>query len=158
MKRLILLVVAALFASVGYAQTVKFTVPDVEVKVKRCICSGTTAYIDLVVTNWRSNELEATILESEPMGGYSNFYTAAHDDEGNAYRYKENLSITFSGVGWPFCKLPAEVPVKFRVYIKNLSKYASEFSLLKVAFRGISQTEPYGAALLEIRNIPITRQ
>ena len=33
MKRLILLVVAALFASVGYAQTVKFTVPDVEVKV-----------------------------------------------------------------------------------------------------------------------------
>ena len=160
MKRLFLLVVAALFVAMGYAQTVKSTVPDVDVKFKRCIASGNTAYIDLLITNWTNKEISAMCVGQENMSGYTHFYTAAYDDEGNVYKYGGNLKITISGEDslYHHFSLPCEIPVKIRVYINNLSKYAREFSMLKVAFRGVSPVAPYGAALLEIRGIPITRQ
>lgn len=160
MKRLFLLVVAVLFVAAGYAQSIKFTVPDVDVKLKRCIASGNTAYIDLVITNWTNKEISAMCVGEESMANFAHFYTAAYDDEGNVYKYGKNLKITISGEDSLYHRfsLPCEIPVKIRVYINNLSKYAREFSMLKVAFRGVSPVEPYGVALLEVRGIPITRQ
>lgn len=160
MKRLFLLVVAVLFVVIGYAQSVRFTVPDVDVKLKRCIASGNSAYIDLVVTNWSDKDIRAFCMDKEPMANYSHFYTAAYDDEGNVYKLKVKMSISISGedVTYDHFNLPREIPVKIRLYIKNLSEYAHEFKLLKVAFRGVSPVDPYGAASLEVRGIPITRQ
>ena len=160
MKRLFLLVVAVLFVAAGYAQSVKFTVPDVDVKLKRCIGSGNSAYIDLVMTNWTNKEIQAHCTDRDHLNNYGVIYTAAYDDEGNVYKFKSALSVTVSGedVAFGSFYLPREVPVKVRVYIKNLSEYAREFKLLKMSFRGVSPVEPYGISLLEVRGIPITRQ
>lgn len=158
MKRLFLLIVATLFVSVGYAQSVKFSAPDIDVKFKRCICSGNTAYIDLVMTNWSNKDISPMPILSDPCN--NSRYTSAYDDEGNMYKFLTNLGLIIGGEvcsGGPF-NLPREIPVKVRVFIKNLDDYARTITMLKVAFYHTASVERNGAALLEIRNIPITRQ
>ena len=157
MKRLALILLFTLFAMSGYAQTIKLNAPDVEIKFKRCIASGGSAYVDLVMTNWSGKEIRGERVWKEPMNSYDNYYTAVYDDEGNMYRH-DSLSFSFAGESSNSFYAPCEIPIKVRIYIRNLDEYASEIKLLKMAFRGMPSAEPYGAALLEIRDIPITRQ
>lgn len=157
MKRLALILLFTLFAMSGYAQTIRLNAPDVEIKFKRCIASGGSAYVDLVMTNWSEKEIRGECVWKEPMNSYDNYYTAVYDDEGNIYRY-DYLSFSFAGESSMSFYAPCEIPIKVRIYIRNLDEYASEIKLLKIAFRGMPSSEPYGAALLEIRDIPITRQ
>ena len=156
MKRLALILLFTLFAMSGYAQTIKLNAPAVEIKFKRCIASGGSAYVDLVMTNWSEKEIRGECVWREPMASYDNYYTAVYDDEGNMYR--DSLSFSFAGESSNSFYAPCEIPIKVRIYIRNLDEYASEIKLLKMAFRGMPSAEPYGAALLEIRDIPITRQ
>ena len=159
MKRLALILLFTLFAMSGYAQTIKLNAPDVEIKFKRCIASGGSAYVDLVMTNWSGKEFSGLLTHQEQMASasYDNYYTAVYDDEGNMYRHN-SLSFSFAGESSYSFYAPCEIPIKVRLYIRNLDEYASEIKLLKMAFRGMPSAEPYGAALLEIRDIPITRQ
>lgn len=157
MKRLALILLFTLFAMSGYAQTIKLNAPDVEFKFKRCIASGGSAYVDLVMTNWSGKEFSGLLTQQEMMASYDNYYTAVYDDEGNMYRH-DSLSFSFAGESSNSFYAPCEIPIKVRIYIRNLDEYASEIKLLKMAFRGMPSAEPYGAALLEIRDIPITRQ
>ncbi len=160
MKRLLLFVAVALSVAVASAQSVKFSAPDVDVKFKRCIATGNNAYIDVVITNWMGKDVNAYCITKESMANYGHHFTAAYDDEGNMYRPFSEISILVGGenVLSDHFYLPREIPVKLRVYIKNLNEYASEIKLLKIAFRSISPADSYGAALLELRSIPITRQ
>ena len=157
MKRLALILLFTLFAMSGYAQTIKFNAPDVEFKFKRCIASGGSAYVDLVMTNWSEKEFRGSITHREVMESYDNYDTAVYDDEGNMYRL-DSLSFSFAGESSNYFYAPCEIPIKVRIYIRNLDEYASEIKLLKMAFRGMPSAETYGLALLEIRDIPITRQ
>ena len=159
MKRLLLFVAVALSVAVASAQSVKFSAPDVEVKFKRCIAMGSNAYIDLVMTNWTGKDLNPYCYNRVSLDGVNHF-TSAYDDEGNMYKGFTNLSVLVGGenVSNGRFAFPREIPVKIRVYIKNLNEYASEIKLLKLAFIGMVPTDYYGYAVLEIRGIPITRQ
>lgn len=160
MKRFLLLIAVMFSVAITSAQTTKFYgVPDVEVKVKRCVASAGTAYIDLVFTNWMNKDVSAIFWEQEHMVGFDNYFTAAYDDEGNVYKMNSNLKIKVGeSESWAGLKLPREVPVKVRVYLSKFDEYAQKINMLKIAFRNMSPVDPYGVACLEVRNISVTRQ
>ena len=165
MKKLSLLLVAMTIALSAYAQSITFSVPGIEVTYRRCIGSGTSAYVDFIMTNWTGEEIQGSSLSSEAMAGYENYVTVAYDDEGNVYRPGSGISsvkigddiFTPSLAARPFA-LPVGVPVKFRVRLSNVDEFATEFKLLKMNFRGLDEGTDYGVSRLEIRDIPITRQ
>lgn len=157
---------AVLFISIAsYAQSVTFSVPGIEITYKRCIATGTSAYIDFVMTNWTGKEIQGLSLSSEVMAGYEEYVTVVYDDEGNIYKPGSGISsvkiaddtFTPSLSARPFA-LPSEVPVKFRVRLTNVDEFAAEFKLLKMNFRGLDEGTVYGVSLLQIRDIPIIRQ
>ncbi len=132
---------------------------DVEVAFKRCVATGNSAIIDLVFTNYTGKAISPRLEYNEPCNGNK---TLLYDDEGNVYKWS-NMSITFGGEkdlygsGDIVALLPTEVPVAMRIKINNVNEYATEFSTLRLQFRGISD-RAYGIALLEIKHIPITRK
>lgn len=147
------------------AQTVSFTNPDIEVKFRRCICSGSSAYVDLVMTNYSGMDMTGVSLASEAMAGYESYVTVVYDDEGNVYKPHYGISSVSIGgdsfmpslAGRNFL-LPAEVPVKIRIYLKGVDEFATELTLLRMNFRQLDPGTDFGASLLEARNLPITRQ
>ena len=166
MKR-ILFVITLLFGGLFSisAQTMSFTNPEIQVRFKRCICSGSSAYVDLLMTNYSGKDMTGDSFAAENMAGYESYVTAVYDDEGNVYKPHYGIaSVTIggesfipSGASHSFL-LPADVPVKIRVHLKGVDQFAAELVLLKMNFRNLDPATPYGASLLEVRNIPIIRQ
>lgn len=165
MKKLILILTTLLVASASYGQSIKFSVPGIEVTYKRCIATGTSAYVDFIMTNWTGKEIQGTSFSEENMYGYENYCTVVYDDEGNIYRPGGGMASVTIGddtfvpsLASRRFALPSGVPVKFRVRLINVDEFATELTLLKMNFRELDEGTTYGASLLEIRNIPISRQ
>lgn len=136
-----------------------FNNPDVTFTFKKCVCAGGNAYIDLVIANNSGSHLSASVLSQEPCAGYEDWKCVAYDDQGNSYpvaRLKAGGSDRSIGSNYPL-ELPDGVPVKARIWFSGVAKDASEFSLLKLSFRGMDTAEPYGAGLLQMKKIPIAR-
>ena len=161
---------SAVFSSLVLAQaqdSVTFSNPDISFVFKRCTCSGSTAYIDFMVTNQSDTDIRGFLnYTSESGSDYAAYYTAAYDDEGNVYRI-QNQNNKLSGIviggsgpgyqsGFSF-DLPKGIPVKMRITLTGVDEYATKISLLKVAFRDMKTPIAYGIALLEARGLPITR-
>ena len=126
---------------------------------KKCVCSGGSAYVDIVIQNNSGAGLAASVLSQEPCAGYEDWKCVAYDNEGNSYevaRLKAGGSDRAIGSNYPL-NLPDGVPVKARIWFSGVARDASEFSLLKLSFRGMDTAEPYGAGLLQMKNIPISR-
>lgn len=136
-----------------------FNNPDVTFTFKKCVCSGGSAYVDIIIQNNSGAGLTASVLSQEPCAGYEDWKCVAYDDEGNSYevaRLKAGGSDRAIGSNYPL-NLPDGVPVKARIWFSGVARDASEFSLLKLSFRGMDTAEPYGAGLLQMKNIPISR-
>lgn len=136
-----------------------FNNPDVTFTFKKCVCSGGSAYVDIIIQNNSGAGLAASVLSQEPCAGYEDWKCVAYDDEGNSYevaRLKASGSDRAIGSNYPL-NLPDGVPVKARIWFSGVARDASEFSLLKLSFRGMDTAEPYGAGLLQMKNIPISR-
>lgn len=136
-----------------------FNNPDVTFTFKKCVCSGGSAYVDIIILNNSGAGLAASVLSQEPCAGYEDWKCVAYDDEGNSYevaRLKAGGSDRAIGSNYPL-NLPDGVPVKARIWFSGVARDASEFSLLKLSFRGMDTAEPYGAGLLQMKNIPISR-
>lgn len=136
-----------------------FNNPDVTFTFKKCVCSGGSAYVDIIIQNNSGAGLAASVLSQEPCAGYEDWKCVAYDDEGNSYevaRLKAGGSDRAIGSNYPL-NLPDGVPVKARIWFSGVARDASEFSLLKLSFRGMGTAEPYGAGLLQMKNIPISR-
>ena len=87
--------------------------------------------------------------------------TIVYYDEGNVYKYTYGggiYKITFGGESSQYngTNLPEDVPVKMRIELVDISEYATEFTMLNIAFRNIS-SHHYGVGSVTFRNIPITR-
>ncbi len=141
--------------------------PGIDFKFKRCVCSGSTAYVDFTITNNSKVHVQGHLLEKEPCSGFANYYTAAYDDEGNMYTFRtapckiNHIDIANQSVSYNYefsFDLPVGVPVRMRVTLSNVDEYATTISLLKVCFRNMNPSEYYGQALFEAKNIPIVRQ
>ena len=136
-----------------------FNNPDVTFTFKKCVCSGGSAYVDIIIQNNSGAGLAASVLSQEPCAGYEDWKCVAYDDEGNSYevaRLKAGGSDRAIGSNYPL-NLPDGVPVKARIWFSGVARDASEFSLLKLSFRGMDTAEAYGAGLLQMKNIPISR-
>ena len=169
MKKSFLSVVMLLMVSIVASAQVKvsrqYTPIDLEVKVKRCVVSGTQGYIDLVFTNYTGMHMSGVwVWIHYSLSNIENTTTAAYDDEGNVYYYessknKDIYQITFGG-GKGFynsADLPEEVPVKMRIDLQNISEFATEFTMLNLVLGHVSSVGVDGVGTITFRNIPITR-
>lgn len=119
--------------------------PDIEIQFKRCVISGSTAILDLVITNYGK---DANIQ----LGGSSN---KVFDDLGNQYP-ETQVSIAESGMySWKEALFPTDVPLKFRLQIYDISSQATMFKRinLNIYSRSISFGDP-----IFLYNVPITRK
>lgn len=178
MKKSMLLTAVLLVGVLASAQVKisrEYIYPDLEVKFKRCVVTGTTGYIDLTFINHSNKEMNGVCLHNGyPVDGRSTSWTQAFDDEGNVYHWSKNsnngtngkiYSITFggktcsSGVYQPCIEMsmPSEVPIACRIEICDISEYATEFTHLKLVFLKAS-SQHAGAGTFTLRNIPITRR
>lgn len=134
---------------------------DVDIKVKRCVVSGSQGYIDLLFTNYTGEFIKKVVVQSSETCLDKNNETIVYDDEGNVYKYTYGggiYKITFGGESSQYngTNLPEDVPVKMRIELEGISEYATEFTMLNIAFRNIS-SHYYGVGSVTFRNIPITR-
>lgn len=122
--------------------------PDFSVKVKRCMASGKTVIIDLILENLGTDDVS---LEFYNGNSYS------WDSEGNCFtnffKYANNETYHFQQSG---VLLPG-IPTKFSVKIEDVPVSAERIAKMQIPVIcnqwGLSDVQ----AIL-IRNIPITRQ
>ena len=165
MKRIFLSAVMLLMLSLIVNAQIKtsrqYTPIDLDIKIKRCVVSGTQGYIDLVFTNHTGAFIKDVKVETDEPCLDRNNETVVYDDEGNVYKYAYQggiRKIIFGGEDsqFNFTNLPEDVPVKMRIELEDISEYATEFTMLNIAFRNIS-SHHYGVGSVTFRNIPITR-
>lgn len=165
MKRFIFTVIALFFATLTFSQTtIKFAYPEIEFKFKRCICSGSTAYIDFTILNNTKQDVKGILdYDGNP---YNGIFPAAYDDEGNVYRTRGELyqisRIDIAEQSFPQPQpysflLPAGIPVKMRVTLSGVDEYAAKFTMLKILFREFYRSGWSDYTPVEIRDIPIIR-
>lgn len=171
MKRTILsialLCVLSVAASAQITKSSQYIPMGLDIKVKRCVVSGSQGYIDLIFTNHTGAPMPGVwVWNSYSLATLDNPTTAAYDDEGNIYYY-ENMKnnniyqITFGG-GKGFynsADLPVEVPIKMRLDIKNISEFATEFTMLNLVLGHVSSVGNGndGVGAVTFHNIPIMR-
>lgn len=119
--------------------------PDIDIQFKRCVISGSTAIIDMIITNYGK---DATIQ----LGGYSN---KVFDDEGNQYPNTRTSIADGEMQDWDQALFPTDVPLKFRLEIYNVSSKAEIFKRinLNIYSESISFSKP-----IILTNVPITRK
>lgn len=159
MKRLLFAIIFAVVPTIVLAQEISFTNPDIEFKFKRCICTGSVAYIDLVITNYSGKTMTPYCGHLDRKYGPDMLVSRVYDDEGNEYVPTAKIGDDYHmfGVGFEF-QLPPEVPIKMRITIKDVDKYAAEFTMLTMGFANMDTGIPYDEGVLKVRHIPITRQ
>lgn len=133
--------------------------PDLVIKIKRCMASGNTCVIDMVVTNTGDSDLKDVLFYS----GYDNFSTA-FDDEGNQYGKRAlligmgngELAGRTSSRTDAVAQLPANVPLKMRIQVEGVPDSATEFTRINLACRcnelSLSKSKP-----MVLSRIPISR-
>ena len=159
----LMLLMLSLVANAQIKTSRQYTSIDLDIKVKRCVVSGTQGYIDLVFTNNTGKH-----MSNVAVNNYSSLVdrttTAAYDDEGNVYYYYSNKNhniyqITFGGGTGLYnnVDLPEDLPVKMRIDLQNISEYATEFTMLNLVLYNVSSVGFDGVGTVTFRNIPITR-
>ena len=157
-----ILLAVSVIASAQITTSRQYIPFDLDIKVKRCVVSGSQGYIDLVFTNHTGKLIsDVIVMRKEPCAGaLENDETIVYDDEGNVFRptYQGGISwISFGGQDGlnDATKLPVDVPVKMRIELQGLSEFSTEISMLNIALRGVSSYH-YGIGSVTFRNIPIT--
>lgn len=133
----------------------------VDIKVKRCYVRGNDCIVDVLITNNTRSDLRTS---AEVGDGLFRTDLCAYDDEGNTYN-KYVIRGTFGDAsfgGSDYASsggitIPREVSVKLQFKIKNIDEYATLITSLICNFRGMSN-EAYGAATMQLKNIPISRE
>ena len=157
----LMLLMLSLVANAQIKTSRQYIPIDIDIKVKRCVVSGSQGYIDLVFTNNTGEFIKNVVVQSSETCLDKNNETIVYDDEGNVYKYAYQggiRKIIFGGEDsqFNFTNLPEDVPVKMRIELVDISEYATEFTMLNIAFRNIS-SHHYGVGSVTFRNIPITR-
>lgn len=129
--------------------------PDFKINIKRCVASGKTVIIDLILTNEGATDVENIL----GWGGSRD--TEAYDDEGNIYQYnaikvrvanRTDYSIGNSG----YFKIPTGVPMRYSICIENVPLSVESIARLNLLFEcpkwGLDNKKP-----VKISNIPISR-
>ncbi|HCS87875.1 MAG TPA: hypothetical protein DIW30_05610 [Bacteroidales bacterium] len=147
MKKVFLLTAMSLFCLLATAQ-VKITnpYPDMHFAFKRCIVTGSTGYIDLLITNKTNSDIKCG---ANPNSGGVKLY----DDEGNSYSDWNIVSVVFGNNTEYSTDISAEASTKCRINFRGLDEYASMFTNATIYAYHNGKREP-----VKITNIPITRR
>ena len=102
--------------------------PDFKLKVTRCVASGKTVVVDMVVTNLGDNDVERFKVHG------SGYATKAYDDQGNIYDSDINVKIANKPytTGAHEIKLVSGVPTKYSIMISNVSLQAESLVLIEL--------------------------
>lgn len=120
--------------------------PDLEIQFKRCAIAGSTAVLDLVITNYGSD------IQVQ-LGGSS--YTTLFDDAGNQYSNTEVSIANGDFKTWSTALLPTDVPIKFRLQVSEISSQATIFKRININIHNktLNLKEP-----IMLYNVPIARR
>lgn len=137
-------------------------------KVKRCYVKNDKCILDLLLSNEGSTDIQSFL---KSRYGNDQIWSIAYDDEGNNYEYCYpvgtfpqkrilNGETTINGrndsSGNLKFELPAGLTVKAHIVLNDFDEYATKISLIKLTF-GLGMAYN-GWAVLEIRDIPVTRE
>lgn len=132
--------------------------PDFQVKVTRCVATGTTVILDMLFTNVSETDVEE-------WGIYSGFYgdfTTVYDSEGNSYdNYKGNyLSFKVGNSNYTNAfrnqKMLSDVPVKVSLKIMGVPETVESLTRVDLVMY-IPAFDIGGKTPVKIKNIPISR-
>ena len=151
------------------AQKIRWNgVGAVEWIVKRCYVKNDKCILDLLLSNEGSTDIQSFL---KSRYGNDQIWSIAYDDEGNNYEYCYpvgtfpqkrilNGETTINGrndsSGNLMFELPAGLTVKAHIVLNDFDEYATKISLIKLTF-GLGMAYN-GWAVLEIRDIPVTRE
>lgn len=120
--------------------------PDLDIQVTRCLASGTTVLVDLILTN---HTVDTSI-------DFYSFSTVAFDDLGNQYK---NIGVGAGGEGHWNSKMlyPTDVPIKGRIKLEAISQDATLFKRINLVgyCSELNMNEEHP---IQIYNLPITRK
>ena len=125
--------------------------PDLKIKVKRCAASGKSVYLELLLNNVGTNDVEAQARSWKSI---------AYDNEGNIYE-EGNIKVKVAnkadyGFYSGMFDIPVGVPMKLSILIEGVTTAAETLSRFKLHLDcskwGLSENK-----LIVFSNIPITR-
>ena len=133
--------------------------PDFKVQVKRCVASGNTVVIDMVLSNVGAKDIDEISILGSPAWERGE----AYDDEGNIYSEANGKKILLQLTnikeyrGWiGGFRLLVDVPMRLSVRLEDFSTTAEKIALLKLGVDcqqwGLTDNKS-----IIIRNIPISR-
>ena len=136
---------------------VECDVPGLTISVSPGKRSGKNVFVDVVFLNTTSDAMKAGFVGKEPCAGYDDYMTNAWDMNGDVYELERGDIWVLKGNDHVYgsLTLPAGVPVKVRLLIRNVTPGVSLFPLLSMAFRDLMPYESYGQALVRVRNLLI---
>ncbi len=152
MKKVFFLTAMSLFCLLANAQVkVTYSSQNTAIAFKRCVATGTSGYIDLLISNLSNAEIVYTIYHDDTR-------VSLYDDEGNCYTtYRYIAPVVFGGTTQKCCSVPAGTSVKCRISFNGLDEYATQFTNATIKIyelcRGSQQEKT-----LTITNIPINRR
>ena len=158
MKRIILAIVVLLssFIYAGAQAKVSSGSSSIDVAVKRAFSEGDDVVIDLLITshcNWKK-----LIFSTSNMYPSCRFY----DVEGNLYQSGDSKVMMFEVDGnrsywFPELVIERDVPRKFRIIVKNVDEYATEFTKAYFHYYADKTDFVENERVITIKNLPITR-
>ena len=132
--------------------------PDFKIAFQRCVASGSTVFIDLLLSNASDEDIDNLWVSGY---GYE-VATEAYDDKGNVYGREREIDVKlansneYAGYNGQQTAMLPSVPVKMTVKIEGVKSTATMISRLKLSFEcekwGIYRQKP-----ATLRNIPINR-
>lgn len=153
MKKSILLTTMSLFCLLATAQVkVTYSSQKTNITFKRCVATGTSGYIDFLISNLSNTEIQYTIYNGDTR-------VRLYDDEGNCYTtYKYIAPVVFGGTTQKCCSVPAGTSVKCRISFSGLDEYATQLTNVTIEIYEQPYREMCKAETLVITDIPITRR
>lgn len=136
---------------------VECDVPGLAVSVSPGKRMGNHVVVDVIFLNNSSKPMKAGFVGKEPCAGYDDYVTNAWDSNGDVYELERGTIWVLKGderIYQPL-NLPAGVPVKVRLMVRDVPRGVAAFPLLSMAFRDLMPYEYYGQALIRVRNLPI---
>lgn len=126
---------------------------DIAVMLRSCKRAGNKLRLTFMLENRSRKDMQAMVATQEH--GHD---TGVFDNEGNEYRGGDVLFAAGGATYFEMCPqvpLPVGRPVKLEMTVNDFSRTASSLPVAYINFRNAGTSDPYGAATLEIRNIPV---
>lgn len=155
MKRIFLLIIAAVFSTAMFAQTVSTPTDNLLLILKSVQKTGNDVEINGLLTNCSQSEIVVSLVGGQYQNGVPG--SVAYDNEGNIYELHDILVAVARKAyteQYSSVTIPSGVSIKVRMCIKNLDQEATELSKIKLCILSSELAIENTGVCFEMNNIP----